>query len=99
MIEALVIIAAVAAVAAFVGAPLRATRTAASDRAPLLAELADLEAAKEAKYREIREAELDHRTGKLSADDFAAVDGALRAEAVTLLKRIDAVRARIDAAE
>ena len=29
-------------------------------------ELAELEAAREAKYREIRDAELDHRTGKLS---------------------------------
>ena len=33
------------------------------------AELADLEAAKEAKYREIRDAELDQRTGKLSEED------------------------------
>ena len=30
------------------------------------AERAELEAAREAKYREIRDAELDYRTGKLS---------------------------------
>ena len=30
---------------------------------------AELEAAREAKYREIRDAELDYRTGKLSDDD------------------------------
>ena len=38
-----------------------------------------------AKYAEIREAELDHRTGKLSDEDYEAVDGALRAEAIEIL--------------
>ncbi len=38
-------------------------------------EIAALEAAREAKYREIRDAELDFRTGKLSDADFRAVDG------------------------
>lgn len=51
--------------------------------------LADLEAAREAKYREIRDAELDHRTGKLSDEDFEAVDGVLRAEAVEIMHRLD----------
>jgi len=55
-------------------------------------ELAELEAAREAKYREIRDAELDHRTGKLSDADFETVDGALRAEAVEILHRLDHVR-------
>jgi hypothetical protein len=50
---------------------------------------ADLEAEKEAKYREIREAELDHRTGKLSDADWRAVDRALRREAVEVLRRLD----------
>jgi len=36
------------------------------------AEHAELEAAREAKYREIREAELDMRTGKLSEADWQA---------------------------
>lgn len=49
----------------------------------------DLEAARDAKYREIRDAELDHQTGKLSDDDFAAIDSTLRAEAVELLHRLD----------
>jgi hypothetical protein len=44
-----------------------------------------LEAAREAKYREIRDAELDLRTGKLSREDYEAIDGALRAEALELL--------------
>ena len=51
----------------------------------------DLEAAKEAKYREIRDAELDHRTGKLSDEDWRAQDRSLRAEAVEILHQIDAL--------
>ena len=51
----------------------------------------ELEAAKEAKYREIREAELDRRTGKLSDDDWRLIDRDLRAEAIAILKRIDAL--------
>jgi hypothetical protein len=50
---------------------------------------ADLEEAKEAKYREIRDAELDYRTGKLSEADWRAVDRELRAEAMELLRAID----------
>ena len=50
---------------------------------------AELEAAKEAKYREIRDAELDHRMGKLSAEDHRAVDRELRAEAVSILTELD----------
>ena len=50
---------------------------------------ADLEAAKEAKYREIRDAELDHRMGKLSKDDWRATDRELRSQAVLILKQID----------
>ena len=50
---------------------------------------AELEAAKEAKYREIRDAELDHNMGKLSDDDWHAVDRELRAEAIEILRRLD----------
>ena len=54
----------------------------------------DLEAAKEAKYREIRDAQLDLEMGKLSKDDHRAVDRELRAEAIELLKRLDALEGR-----
>ena len=50
---------------------------------------AELEAAKEAKYREIRDAELDHRMGKLSEADWRAVDSELRDEAAEILRRLD----------
>jgi cytochrome c-type biogenesis protein CcmF len=47
----------------------------------------ELEALKEAKYREIRDAELDHAAGKLSDEDFAILDAELRKEAVEILDR------------
>jgi hypothetical protein len=68
--------------------PLRAGRVEAEDEQRAAA-LADLEAAKESKYREIREAELDLRTGKLSEADWRIVDRELRAEAMELLRRLD----------
>jgi hypothetical protein len=56
--------------------------------------LAELEAAREAKYRELRDADLDHRTGKLSDADYEELDRALRGEAITILHDLD--RANID---
>ena len=50
---------------------------------------AELEAEREAKYREIRDAELDRRTGKLSEADWRALDRGLRAEAVEILRKLD----------
>ena len=52
-------------------------------------ERAELEAARDAKYAEIRDAELDYRTGKLSEADWRGLDRALRAEAVDILRRLD----------
>jgi cytochrome c-type biogenesis protein CcmF len=49
----------------------------------------EADAGKEAKYREIRDAELDHAAGKLSDEDFALLDGELRREAVGLLNGKD----------
>ncbi len=45
----------------------------------------EADARKEAKYREIRDAELDHAAGKLSDDDFAVLDAELREEALEIL--------------
>lgn len=93
--ELLIVFVVVLAVVAVVGAPLRARARGIDPDVAVRAELADLEAAKEAKYREIRDAELDQRTGKLSAADHRLLDAELRAEAVALLKRIDATRERL----
>ena len=79
-------VAVLALVALVVALPLR--RAAAPD-APAEARRAELEAAKEAKYREIRDAELDHRMGKLSREDWQAIDRELRAEAIEILRRLD----------
>jgi hypothetical protein len=87
--EFLIVLAILAAVVVFVSAPLR--RAVAPQTVPASLELAELEAAREAKYREIRDAELDHRTGKLSDADYAAVDASLRAEAVEILHAIDTI--------
>jgi hypothetical protein len=54
------------------------------------ATIAELEAAREAKYAEIREAELDHQMGKLNDEDFEAVDRGLRSEAIEILAALDA---------
>jgi len=49
----------------------------------------ETDALKEAKYREIRDAELDHASGKLSDQDFARLDAELRKEAVEMLDRVE----------
>ena len=56
--------------------------------------LEELQAAKEAKYREIRDAELDREMGKLSRDDWRAVDRDLRAEAIEILRELDRLEGR-----
>ena len=86
MIDFLVILAVLAVVVVLVSAPLRARR---DGEAAESTELAELEAARDAKYREIRDAELDHRTGKLSDADWRALDRTLRAEAIAILRRLD----------
>jgi catalase (peroxidase I) len=78
-----------------IAVPLRGGRAEADD-AVYQSQLEDLEAAKEARYREIREAEMDYRTGKLSEEDHKAIDRQLRAEAVELLRRLDALGASSD---
>ena len=67
--------------------PLRAGAAAVEDADAARRE--DLEAAKEAKYREIRDAELDLRTGKLSEADWRILDRELRAEAMEILRQLD----------
>jgi hypothetical protein len=66
-----------------------------SDLEPTHDAVADLEVAREAKYREIRDAELDRRTGKLSEEDYEAIDSSLRAEAVEILNALDETHERL----
>jgi hypothetical protein len=94
--EVLLVLAVLAVAVLVISAPLRAgTRSAAqSGEAVTSADRAELEAERDAKYREIRDAELDYRTGKLSHEDWQALDSSLRAEAVALLRRLDALGQR-----
>ena len=86
--ELLISIVLLALVAAFVLVPLR--REASPEEGDeLAAERAELEARKEAKYREIRDAQADHAAGKMGDEDFRALDRELRAEAIGILKRMD----------
>src|SRR3954462_15041298 len=57
--------------------------------------LQELRAAKEAKYREIRDAELDREMGKLSQDDWRDVDRELRGEAIEILRELDRLEGRM----
>lgn len=89
-VVALVLVIAVLAVLVwFIGTPLLARTDTADVDAEHSARAADLDAAKTAKYAQIRELELDYRTGKLSETDFKAQDRQLRAEAVALLRARD----------
>ena len=91
----LIILAVLAVTFALVSGPLRAVRHARSDAGDVVAEL---EAARDAKYQEIRDVEMDLRTGKLSDEDHRALDGTLRREAIEILHRLDEAEAAEQAA-
>jgi hypothetical protein len=82
----LVILVVLAVVVLVISGPLLSRR---ANEAAENAERAELEASRDAKYREIRDAELDFRTGKLSEADWRALDRSLRAEAVAILRALD----------
>ena len=90
-LEFLVVLAVLGGVVVFVTAPLRRVTSPAED--PAVPGVAELEAAREAKYRELRDAELDHDTGKLSDGDYEELDRNLRAEAIEILRALDRERA------
>ena len=88
--ELILVLLVLAASAAVISSPLW-RRTAGEDAEG--GDVEALEAAKAAKLSEIRDTELDFRIGKLSEDDYHALDRQLRAEAVDLLHQLDAARA------
>ena len=87
--EYVIVLIVLAVVVYAISAPLRAQRSAAAGPNPV----AELEAARDAKYREIRDAELDVRTGKLSDEDYESLDTSLRAQAIEILNELDQARA------
>src|SRR5262245_31137677 len=92
--EFLLAVVIVVLVAWFVTAPLRHRRATEGDVDADASELAELEARKQVKYREIRDLEADRAAGKLSDEDFRRLDRELRGEAIEILKRIDRLQAR-----
>jgi cytochrome c-type biogenesis protein CcmH/NrfG len=50
---------------------------------------ASLEVARESKYREIRDAQLDFQMGKLSASEYRDTDRELRRQAIEILYALD----------
>jgi len=95
VVAVVLVLAAAIAASWVIAGPLRGGNAEAGDAA-LAARLEDLEAAKEARYREIREAEMDFRTGKLSEADYKAIDRQLRQEAMEILRRLDALGGATD---
>jgi type II secretory pathway component PulM len=89
VLVAIVALLLIAAVVVVISAPLRGPRRREDVQG---AERSVLEAARDAKYREIRDAELDYRTGKLSGEDYELLASSLRAEAVEILDRLAALR-------
>ena len=87
------LIAVILVVLAFVTAPLRVEAGVADgeDEDP---RFADLEARKQAKYREIRDAELDREAGKITEQEWRRQDAELRREAIGILKQLDEPRGR-----
>jgi type II secretory pathway pseudopilin PulG len=88
IVVAVLVVLLVVVVVALVSAPLR-RRSAQTSEAAGSDRRDELEAARDAKYRELRDLELDYRTGKLSDEDFAALDRTLRAEAIVILRQLD----------
>jgi hypothetical protein len=86
LIGVLVVFVLLAGVVWIVGGPLRGAVGAQETRDD---GRAALEAARDAKYREILDTDMDHRTGKLSDDDFRTLDRQRRSEAVEILRKLD----------
>jgi flagellar biosynthesis/type III secretory pathway M-ring protein FliF/YscJ len=94
VVAPLVILVVLIALVALVSSPLRARERGQEEHRETADRVAELEARKEAKYREIRDAEMDLRTGKLSEDDHRVLDRQLRAEAIEVLRALDEAAGR-----
>jgi hypothetical protein len=91
MLEALLFVLFAGAAAAFVSRPFWGEGTHSAVEDP---RVAALEAARDHKFREIRDAETDLATGKLTTDDFDRISAELRGEATELLRQLDEARER-----
>lgn len=84
MMEAVYVLILLVLVAAYIAGPILRTHGADEGEDPVLAEL---EALKEAKYREIKDLELDAAAGKLDQSEYERQRTRLRREAADILRR------------
>lgn len=89
ILELLLSLVAVGATAAFLAWPIARG----VDETVVDAERAELEDAKQAKYREIKDAELEHKAGRLTEEQWRETDAELRREAMVILRKIDTLGA------
>jgi hypothetical protein len=89
-VEVLLVALILLVVVVFVTVPLR--RQTAEGNETEDPKIAELEARKEAKYREIRDAELDRASGKLTEQDWRRQDAELRRDAIEILDELDRAR-------
>lgn len=93
MIELLLVLAFAALTATFVTQPFRSRWVVSGFEDP---RVADLEARRDSKFREIKDVEVDLKSGKIDREDFDRVNADLRAEAVLILEELDRARADAD---
>ena len=93
MIEPLLVVAFGLLTAAFVTRPFRSSWTVSGFEDP---RVADLEARRDSKFREIKDAEADLKSGKIAREDFDRINDDLRAEAILILEELDRARADAD---
>ena len=95
MIDALVLLILGAVVLVFVAAPLLrsdAARTARASRA--ISEVADLQSRNDMLLASLKDLEDDRATDKLTDEDYESLRARLTAQAVEVLKQLDAAKAR-----
>ncbi len=89
LLQILLIIAMLTAVVGFIGWPL----VRGVDERVIDAERRELEDAKESKYREIKDAELEYKAGRMTQEQWSQTDDELRREAMLILRKLDTLGA------
>lgn len=93
MIEPILVLVFGLLTAAFVTRPFRSGWTMSGREDP---RVADLEVQRDSKFREIKDAEADLKSGKIPREDFDRINADLRAEAILILEELDRARADAD---
>lgn len=89
VLQILLSLAAISGVVVFLGWPLMNG----IDERVVDAERAELEDAKQSKYREIKDAELEYKADRMTEEQWRQTDAELRREAMLILRQIDTLSA------